>query len=160
MDISLVLARLGGEADLIQPLFITVDPRRDTPEVLRQYTRSFDPRIIGLSGDPQQIADAAQTFGAYYTPHKTGQFAEDYLIDHGSYTYLMDSPAALMPTRHPIAWPRRCASLCAMQRERALSATSTRGEPEGLPRSTRLHQPVTGAGLRPTTWLPQPRARS
>jgi len=90
MDISLVLARLGSEADVIQPLFITVDPQRDTPNVLQQYTRSFDPRIIGLSGDEQQIAAAAQAFGAYYTPRKTGQVAEEDLIDHSSYIYLMD----------------------------------------------------------------------
>jgi protein SCO1/2 len=90
MDISLVLARLGSEANMIQPLFITVDPQRDTPDVLQQYTRSFDPRIIGLSGDEQQIAAAAQAYGAYYTPRKTRQGAEDYLIDHSSYIYLMD----------------------------------------------------------------------
>ena len=70
MDISSVLARLGGEADVIQPLFITVDPQRDTPDVLQEYTRSFDPRIIGLSGDEQQIAAAAQAYGAYYTPQQ------------------------------------------------------------------------------------------
>ena len=85
MDISLVLAQLGGEADMIQPLFITVDPQRDTPDVLQQYTRSFDPRIIGLRGDPQQIAAAAQAYGAYYKRHKTGPGADDYLIDHRSY---------------------------------------------------------------------------
>ena len=90
MDISSVLARLGGEADVIQPLFITVDPQRDTPDVLQEYTRSFDPRIIGLGGDAQQIAAAAQAYGAYYTLRKTGQGAEDYLIDHSSYIYLMD----------------------------------------------------------------------
>jgi len=90
MDISSVLARLGGEADVIQPLFITVDPQRDTPDVLQEYTRSFDPRIIGLSGDPQQIADAARAYGAYYTPRKLDPSAEDYLIDHSSYIYLMD----------------------------------------------------------------------
>jgi protein SCO1 len=90
MDISLVLARLGDEADAIQPLFITVDPQRDTPDVLQEYTRSFDPRIIGLSGDEQQIAAAAQAYGAYYTPRKTGQGTRDYLIDHSSYIYLMD----------------------------------------------------------------------
>jgi protein SCO1 len=90
MDISLVLAKLGGEADALQPLFISVDPQRDTPDVLQQYTRSFDPRIIGLSGDPQQIADAAQAYGAYYSPHPIDQGAKDYLIDHSSYVYLMD----------------------------------------------------------------------
>ena len=90
MDISLVLAQLGGDADAVQPLFITVDPQRDTPDILRQYTRSFDPRIIGLSGDPQQIADAAKAYGAYYTPRKLDPGAEDYLIDHSSYIYLMD----------------------------------------------------------------------
>jgi protein SCO1 len=90
MDISLVLARLGAEADTIQPLFITVDPQRDTPDVLQQYTRSFDPRIIGLSGDAQQIAAAAQAYGAYYTLRKTAPDDEDYLIDHSSYIYLTD----------------------------------------------------------------------
>jgi protein SCO1 len=90
MDMSLVLGQLGHEADALQPLFITVDPQRDTPDVLQQYTRSFDPRIIALSGDPQQIAAVAQAYGAYYTTHKIGPGAEDYLIDHSSYIYLMD----------------------------------------------------------------------
>jgi protein SCO1 len=90
MDISLVLARLDGQADAVQPLFITVDPQRDTPDVLRQYTRSIDPRIIGLTGDAQQIAAVAQAYGAYYTTRKVGPGADDYLIDHSSYVYLMD----------------------------------------------------------------------
>jgi len=90
MDISLVLARLGGEANALKPLFITVDPQRDTPEVLRQYTESFDPRILALSGGPQQIAAVAQAYGVYYAPHQIGPSAEDYLIDHSSYIYLMD----------------------------------------------------------------------
>jgi cytochrome oxidase Cu insertion factor (SCO1/SenC/PrrC family) len=47
----------------MQPLFMTVDPQRDTPDVLQQYTPSFSARIIDLSGDPQQIAAAAQAYG-------------------------------------------------------------------------------------------------
>jgi protein SCO1 len=90
MNISLVLAQLDREADALQPLFITVDPQRDTPDVLRQYTRSFDSRIIALSGDQQQIAAVAQAYGAFYTTRKIGAGAEDYLIDHSSYVYLMD----------------------------------------------------------------------
>jgi len=90
MDISLTLAGLDGQADAVQPLFITVDPQRDTADVLRQYTQSIDPRIVGLSGDPQQIAALAQAYGAYYTTRKIGPGADDYLIDHSSYIYLMD----------------------------------------------------------------------
>jgi protein SCO1 len=90
MDISLALARLDGQADAVQPLFITVDPQRDTADVLRQYTQSIDPRIIGLSGDPQQIAAVTQAYGAYHTTRKIGPGADDYLIDHSSYIYLMD----------------------------------------------------------------------
>jgi protein SCO1 len=90
MDIASVLTRLDGEADALQPLFITVDPQRDTPDVLRQYTQSFDPRIIGLTGDTQQIAAVAQAYGAYYTTRKIGPGADDYLVDHSSYVYLMD----------------------------------------------------------------------
>jgi protein SCO1 len=90
MDISLTLARLDGQAGAVQPLFITVDPQRDTADVLRQYTQSIDPRIIGLSGDPQQIAAVTQAYGAYYATHKIGPGADDYLIDHSSYIYLMD----------------------------------------------------------------------
>jgi protein SCO1 len=89
MDIATVLDKLGDEAARIQPIFITVDPQRDTPEVMRQYTQSFDPRIIGLSGDQQQIAAVAQAYGVYYTHRKIGPGAEDYVIDHSSYIYLM-----------------------------------------------------------------------
>lgn len=90
MDISQVLAGLGSDAGALEALFITVDPQRDTSEVLRQYTASFDQRIIGLSGDPHQIAAVAQAYGVYYAPRKIGPGAEDYVIDHSSYIYLMD----------------------------------------------------------------------
>jgi protein SCO1/2 len=69
---------------------ISVDPQRDTREVLEQYTQSFDPRIVGLTGDPQQIAAVAKEYGAYWAAHKTGPGAEDYVMDHSSYLYVMD----------------------------------------------------------------------
>jgi protein SCO1/2 len=90
LEIADALKRLGADADKLQPLFITVDPLRDTPAVMGNYTRSFDPRIVGLTGTPQQIAAVAQEYGAYYAPHKTGPGAEDYLMDHGTYLYLMN----------------------------------------------------------------------
>jgi protein SCO1/2 len=92
LEIAAALKRLGPDADQIQPLFITVDPRRDTPAVMRNYTQSFDSRIIGLTGTPQQIAAVAQEYGVYYAAHKSGRpDAENDIIDHSTYLYLMDS---------------------------------------------------------------------
>jgi protein SCO1 len=89
-EIAGVLERLGPDAAKLQPLFITVDPERDTPEVMGKYVDSFDPRIVGLTGSPQQIADTAKEYGVYYTPHKSGKDDGDYLIEHSSYIYIMD----------------------------------------------------------------------
>jgi protein SCO1/2 len=96
LEIAAALENLGRDADELQPLFITVDPRRDTPAVLRNYTDSFDPRIIGLTGTPQQIAAVAQEYGVYYAPRKTGPGAEDYVMDHSTYLYLMDPEGKFM----------------------------------------------------------------
>ena len=90
LEIATALKQLGPDASSVQPLFITVDPQRDTPEVMQQYTQSFDPRIIGLTGTPQQIAAVAKEYGAYYVRHQTGPGAEDYVMDHSVYLYLMD----------------------------------------------------------------------
>jgi protein SCO1/2 len=89
-EITGAIERLGPDATKVQPLFITVDPERDTPEVMRDYLDSFDPRIVGLTGTLQQIADAAKEYGVYYTLHKTGKDDSDYFVDHSSYIYIMD----------------------------------------------------------------------
>ena len=91
LEITIALENLGPDATKVQPLFITVDPQRDTPDVMAQYTRSFDARIVGLTGDPRQIAAIAQEYGVYYARHKMGPGAEDYVVDHSTYVYLMDS---------------------------------------------------------------------
>jgi protein SCO1/2 len=90
LEVATALKRLGPDAANVQPLFITVDPQRDTPKVMQQYTRSFDPRIVGLTGTPQQIAAAAQEYGAYYVRHRTGPGADEYVMDHSTYLYVMD----------------------------------------------------------------------
>lgn len=91
LEIAAALEKLGPDADRVQPLFITVDPLRDTPAVMGNYTQSFDPRIVGLTGTPQQIAAVAQEYGAYYEPRKSGPGPEDYVLDHSTYLYLMDA---------------------------------------------------------------------
>jgi protein SCO1 len=91
LEISAALEKLGPDADKLQPLFITVDPQRDTPAVMGNYTQSIDSRIVGLTGTPQQIAAAAQEYGVYYEPRKSGPGAGDYVMDHSTYFYLMDA---------------------------------------------------------------------
>jgi protein SCO1 len=90
LEIAAALKRLGPDAAKVQPIFITVDPKRDTPDVLAKYLQSFDPRIVGLTGTPAQIAAVAKEYGVYYVPHQSGEGANDYLIDHSTYLYVMD----------------------------------------------------------------------
>lgn len=90
LDIATALKQLGPDAAKVQPLFITIDPQRDTPAVIQQYTQSFDPRIIGLTGTAEQIAAVAEEYGAYYVRHATGPGAADYVMDHSTYLYIMD----------------------------------------------------------------------
>jgi protein SCO1/2 len=90
LEITAALQRLGADADRLQVLFITVDPKRDTPEVMATYVRAFDPRIVGLTGSTQQIAAVAAEYGSYYAPRRVGPGLDDYVVDHGTYVYLMD----------------------------------------------------------------------
>ncbi len=83
------LDKLGKQADRLQPLFITIDPRRDTPAVMKQYTASFTPSLLGLSGTPEQIAAVAKEYRVYYAEHRTGPGPNDYSMDHSSILYLM-----------------------------------------------------------------------
>jgi len=109
--IASALDELGPLAARVQPLFITIDPQRDTPEVLAQFVESFNPRIVGLTGTPAQIAAAAKAFGVYYAPYETADAPDGYLMDHTSTAFVMnvddyfvatftpDTPAAQMAAR-------------------------------------------------------------
>lgn len=90
LEIATALGKLGPDAAKVQPIFITIDPQRDTPEVLGEYTQSFDPRIVGLTGTPHEIDTVAQAYGAYFVRRQTGPGARDYLMDHSIYIYLMN----------------------------------------------------------------------
>jgi cytochrome oxidase Cu insertion factor (SCO1/SenC/PrrC family) len=83
------LDQLGRQADQVQPLFITVDPERDTPSQLAGYVSQFHPRMAGLTGTPEQIAAAARAYRVYYS--KVPGKADDgyYTMDHSSFVYLM-----------------------------------------------------------------------
>ena len=87
-NMSIALQKLGPEADKIQPLFITVDPKRDTVQVMAEYLKSFDPRTIGLTGSQAQTDAAAKAYRVYVAPQKSD--GDDYLVDHSAAIYLMD----------------------------------------------------------------------
>jgi len=72
----------------VQPLFITVDPKRDTPAVLKQFVSSFHPRLIGLTGSEEQTIAAAKAF-AIYASRVEGSSPENYLMSHSQTPYLM-----------------------------------------------------------------------
>jgi protein SCO1 len=87
-DISAVFKELGPDKK-IAALFITVDPERDTPDVLKTYLENFDSRIIGLTGDPQKTAAIAKAFRVY-VKKAPGEKSGDYTVDHTGVIYLMD----------------------------------------------------------------------
>jgi protein SCO1/2 len=79
---------LGGEADDLRAYFVTVDPERDTPEVLGEYVSWVSDRIIGLTGAPEEIAKAARSWGVFY--EKVPLEGGDYTMDHTASVFLVD----------------------------------------------------------------------
>ncbi len=88
-DLTQDFAALGKDADNLQAVFITVDPARDTPELMKTYLSSFDPRIVGLTGTEEEIAAAAKAYKIYY--RKVPTEGSDYTMDHSATLFLMDS---------------------------------------------------------------------
>ncbi len=87
-ELAQVMALLGADAARVQVLLISVDPERDTPEVLRPYVSGFDPRFLGLTGTPSQIKEAAASFKAFYAKAPTANGG--YNMDHSASFYLID----------------------------------------------------------------------
>ena len=87
-DISIALDELGPKRAEVRPVFITVDPERDTSEVLKSYVTSFDAPILALTGTPEEIAQAAKGYRVYYAKHP--EVGGDYSMDHSSVIYVMD----------------------------------------------------------------------
>jgi len=92
-DMAQVVKALGADGDKVQVLFVTVDPERDTPELLRQYVPSFNPAFLGLYGNAEATARAAKEFKVYYQkqPVKGG----GYSVDHGAGTFILDREGRL-----------------------------------------------------------------
>lgn len=91
LDLSRWITELGTDADKLNYVFVSVDPERDTPQLMHAYLSSFDKRIRGFTGTPEQIAKIARQYRVYYKkiPTKDGS----YVMDHSSIIYLMGSDA-------------------------------------------------------------------
>lgn len=88
-DAAQALKVLGKDADRVQVLFVTVDPERDTPEVLSNYVPAFDPSFLGLHGDGAAIQKAAKEFKIHYEK-RPGKAAGEYTMDHSGQSYVFD----------------------------------------------------------------------
>lgn len=93
-EMSAVMKELGPDADKVQVLFATLDPERDTKELLSQYVPGFDSRFVGMYGTPEQVAATAKEFKVFYqkVPGKT---ADSYTIDHTAGSYVFDKDGKL-----------------------------------------------------------------
>jgi len=86
--ITRALEKLGPKAEKLAPVFITVDPERDTPAQLKNYAQNFDKRIAMLTGTPEEIAAAARAYRVYYAKRPLEK-AGEYTMDHSAYIYLL-----------------------------------------------------------------------
>jgi protein SCO1/2 len=87
--VASTLQALGPQAEAVRPLFVTVDPERDTADVMAKYTDLFDPRIVGVTGAPDQVAAALKSLGAY--SRKVPQDDGGYTMDHTATMLLLDN---------------------------------------------------------------------
>ena len=93
------LDSMGPEAEKIQPVFVSVDPERDTPEVLKSYVENFGPRLVGLTGTPEEIAAVAKAYRVYYA--KAGKPDLARFLSDGSFQHHL-SDGARRPLREAL----------------------------------------------------------
>ncbi|HEX2830334.1 MAG TPA: SCO family protein [Burkholderiales bacterium] len=92
-ELAAVARELGSDADKFQVLFVTVDPERDTPDVLKQYVPAFYPTFLGMSGTPEDLSRTAKEFKVYYARQQ--QPGGSYTMDHSAGTFVFDKQGRL-----------------------------------------------------------------
>lgn len=123
--VAAAMELLGAEAEAVQPLFVTVDPERDTPEVLADYVAAFHPRMVGLTGSAEQIRQAARAYRVYYSKVETGDDA--YPVDHSAYVYVVGPDGATLTYLKHDASPEAMAAAI----ENAMARPTSAAEPAG-----------------------------
>ena len=93
-DLAAAMGLLGEAAGDVQVLFVTVDPKRDTAELLRQYVPAFHPAFLGLRGDPAAVEKAKKDFHVY-AQERPGKTPESYTVDHSAQVFVIDRSGAV-----------------------------------------------------------------
>ena len=93
-DFAAALQQLGPQAERVQVIFVTVDPQRDTPDVLKRFVPAFNPHFLGMYCDPETLKQLAQEYKVVYQQTSV-KAADDYLIDHSAGTYVYDPQGRL-----------------------------------------------------------------
>jgi protein SCO1/2 len=114
--LSLALDMLGTAGDAVQPLFITVDPERDTPPVLADYVTSFHPRLVALTGPDSAIREVALAYKVYFARSSTAQHG-NYAVDHTGFIYLVGKDGRYLGFLPPGAPPEQIAKTVRSQLE-------------------------------------------
>ena len=120
---------LGEAAEEVVPILISVDPERDTPAALAQYTDLFHPRLIGLTGTEAEIAAAARAYRAYYAKVRTGRGPDEYTMDHSAFIYLMGRRGEFVALFNPETSAEQMAE--AMRRAIAAAPRVSTVQPQG-----------------------------
>ncbi len=102
------LDKMGAGADRIVPIFISIDPERDKPEVLKAYLSAFGPRFVGLTGTEDEIAAIAKAYRVYVQAHKDD--GANYTVDHSGVVYLMDKSGVFLANYSLDASPDKLAA--------------------------------------------------
>ena len=92
-EVAAVMEDLGTDAEKVQPIFISIDPERDTPDALAEFVPLFDASIIGLTGTPEQIAATSETFPIFYERIEEASAPDGYTMGHTSHLFLFDPQA-------------------------------------------------------------------
>lgn len=112
--VAAALDAMGPAGERVTPIFITVDPDRDTPAALADYVSRFHPRMIGLTGSAEQVAQAARAYRVYYAKVHPRD-STDYLMDHSSFIYLVGPDGRVKSLFRPETSPEAIAAAATAQ---------------------------------------------
>ncbi len=120
--IAAAMDSLGPLGEKVVPAMVTIDPQRDTPAQLAEYVTRFHPRMLGLTGSPEQVAEAARRYRVYFARVNRAD-AGDYLMDHSSFVYLVGPDGRVRSLFRPEASPDDIAAVVRAQLARAAAAS-------------------------------------